>query len=38
MWRRTYNSICAEIERLERSLAGSRILKEAPLLIRPLAY
>jgi hypothetical protein len=36
MWRRTYNSIVAEIERLERSLVGSRIVRRAPLLIRPL--
>jgi hypothetical protein len=36
MWRRTYDQICAEIERLERPLRGSRIVKRAPLLIRPL--
>jgi hypothetical protein len=38
MWRKTYNSICAEIERLERPLIGNRIVKRAPLLIRPLSY
>ena len=38
MWRRTYNCIVAEIERLERTLVGSRIVKRAPLWIRPLAY
>ena len=38
MWRRTYNRICAEIERLERPLLGSRIAKRAPILIRPLSY
>jgi hypothetical protein len=38
MWRRTYNRICAEIERLERPLLGSPIVKRAPLLIRPLPY
>ena len=38
MWRRTYNCIVAEIERLERPLIGSRIIKRAPLWIRPLSY
>jgi hypothetical protein len=37
MWRRTYNCIVAEIERLERSLVGSRIVKRAPLWIRPIS-
>jgi hypothetical protein len=38
MWRRTYDQICTEIERLERPLRGSRIVKRAPLIIRPLTY
>jgi hypothetical protein len=38
MWRKTYNWIVAEIERLERSLVGSRVVKRAPLWIRPLSY
>lgn len=38
MWRRTYNRIVSEIERLERLLIGSRIVNRAPLLIRPLSY
>jgi hypothetical protein len=38
MWRRTYNCIVAEIERLERLLVGSRIVKQAPLWIRPLSF
>jgi hypothetical protein len=38
MWRRTYNRIVTEIERLERLLIGSRIVKRAPLWIRPLSY
>jgi hypothetical protein len=38
MWRKTYASICAEIERLERPLIGSRIIKRAPLWIPPLSY
>jgi hypothetical protein len=37
MWMRTYNCIVAEIERLERSLVGSRIVKRAPLWIRPIS-
>jgi predicted amidophosphoribosyltransferase len=36
MWRSTYDRICAEIERIERRLVGSRIVNRAPLLIRPL--
>ena len=38
MWRRTYHAICAEIERLERRLIGSPVVKQAPLWIRPLSY
>lgn len=38
MQRKTYERIVAEIERLERPLVGSRIVKRAPLWIRPLAY
>jgi hypothetical protein len=38
MWRKTYNWIVAEIVRLERPLVGSRIIKTAPLWIRPLSY
>jgi len=38
MWRKTYEGICAEIERLERPLIGSRIIGRAPLWIRPLSY
>jgi len=38
MWRKTYDWICAEIERLERPLIGSRIISRAPLWIRPLSY
>jgi hypothetical protein len=38
MRRKTYDSICAEIERLERLLVGSRLVKRAPLWIRPLSY
>jgi len=38
MWRRTYDQICTEIERVERPLRGSRIVKRAPLIIRPLTY
>jgi hypothetical protein len=37
MWRRTYNRIVTEVERLERILIGSRIVKRAPLWIRPLS-
>jgi hypothetical protein len=38
MWRKTYDRIRAETERLERSLVGTRIVKRAPLWIRPLSY
>ena len=38
MWRKTYDRIRAETERLERSLVGGRIVKRAPLWIRPLSY
>jgi hypothetical protein len=38
MWRKSYNWIVAEIERLERPLIGSKIIKRAPLWIRPLSY
>jgi hypothetical protein len=38
MWRRTYTRIVTEVERLERLLIGSRIVKQAPLWIRPLSY
>ena len=38
MWRKTYNWIVAEIERLERPLYGSPVVKRAPLWIRPLSY
>jgi hypothetical protein len=38
MWERTYNRIVAEIERLECSLLGSRIVRRPPLWIRPLSY
>jgi hypothetical protein len=38
MWRATYYRIRAEIERLERPLVGSRIIKRAPQWIRPLSY
>jgi hypothetical protein len=38
MWRKTYDWICAEVERLERPLIGSRIISRAPLWIRPLSY
>jgi hypothetical protein len=38
MWQRTYDRIVAELERLERSLIGSRIIKQAPFWIRPLSY
>jgi hypothetical protein len=34
----TYDRLCARIERLERSLVRSRIVRQAPLWIRPLAY
>jgi hypothetical protein len=38
MWRRTYNRIVAEVERLERILIGSPIVQRAPLFIRSLSY
>jgi hypothetical protein len=38
MWRKTYERIRAEIERLERTLIGSRVVKRPPLWIRPLSY
>jgi hypothetical protein len=38
MWRKTYNRIVVEIERLERTLIGSRVVKRPPLWIRPLSY
>jgi hypothetical protein len=38
MRRRTYDRLCERIERLERPLVGSRILRHAPLWIRPLTY
>jgi len=38
MWQKTYNRIRAEVERLERSLVGSRVVKRAPLWIRALSY
>jgi hypothetical protein len=38
MQRKTYGRICAQIERLERSLVKSRTLARAPRWIRPLTY
>jgi len=38
MWRKTYQRIVTEVERLERILIGSRIVKRAPLWIRPLSF
>ena len=38
MSQKTYNRIVAEIERLEHTLKGSRIINQAPLFIRPLSY
>jgi hypothetical protein len=38
MKRKTYGRICAQIERLERPLAGSRVVRCAPRWIRPLTY
>jgi len=38
MWRKTYHRIRTEIERLEHSLVGSRIIRRAPTWIRPLNY
>jgi len=38
MKRTTYERLCARIERLERSLIGSRVARRAPIWIAPLAY
>ena len=38
MKQKTYARLCARIERLERSLFGSRVVRNAPLGIRPLTY
>jgi hypothetical protein len=38
MKRKTYARLCDRIEQLERPLAGSRVLRHAPLWIRPLTY
>ena len=38
MKRKTYNRLCAQIERLERPLIGSRVIRRAPKWIRPLVY
>jgi hypothetical protein len=38
MKRKTYNRLCAQIERLERPLVGSRVIRRAPRWIRPLVY
>src|SRR5262249_45199881 len=38
MKRATYNRICADIQRLERPLVGSRIIRRAPKWIPPLVY
>ena len=38
MKRKTYARLCDGIERLERPLVGSRVLRHAPLWIRPLTY
>jgi hypothetical protein len=38
MKQKTYARLCARIERLERELIGSRVLRNAPLGIRPLTY
>ena len=35
---KTYARLCARIERLERPLIGSRVVRHAPLFIRPLTY
>jgi hypothetical protein len=40
-WRmkhKTYARLCDRIERLERPLVGSRVLRHPPLFIRPLSY
>jgi len=38
MKRATYGRICSQIERLERPLIGSRVIRRAPKWIRPLVY
>ena len=38
MRRKTYARLCSRVERLERPLIGSRILRYAPRWIAPLAY
>jgi hypothetical protein len=38
MKRKTYARLCDRIERLERPLVGSRVIRHAPLFIRPLTY
>jgi hypothetical protein len=38
MKRKTYNRLCAQIERLERPLVGSRVIRRGPRWIRPLSY
>ena len=38
MKQRTYARLCDRIERLERQLIGSRVLRNRPLWIRPLTY
>jgi hypothetical protein len=38
MKRVTYGRICSQIERLERPLIGSRVIRRAPKWIRPLVY
>jgi hypothetical protein len=35
---KTYARLCDKIERLEQSLIGSRVVRHAPLWIRPLTY
>jgi hypothetical protein len=38
MKQKTYARLCARIERLERPLIGSRVVRHAPIWIRPLSY
>jgi len=38
MKRKTYARLCDRLERLERPLAGSRVVRHAPVWIRPLTY
>ena len=38
MKRRTYSRLCMRIERLERSLIGSRLTRRGPILIAALSY